>query len=139
MPLTDIKRSDALFWAQLLSAVLSAMVSFLALRKFFAERGGLGALALREDLKRYYYAALAIVVLLAVGVILYFKMVSKQIGEADEIDNAQQNPLLDVVDLGNAAMDVMAKCSPMAKSGAIQQNAPNRMAEGVLLVRTKKV
>lgn len=72
-------------------------------------------MALREDMKRYYYGALVAIVLIAVGVILYFRMVSKQIGEADEIENAAQNPLLDVVDLGNAAMDVMAK------SGAINK------------------
>lgn len=132
MTIPEIKRSDALFWAQLLSAVLSATVSFLALRKFFSERGGIGALALREDMKRYYYGALVAIVLIAVGVILYFRMVSKQIGEADEIENAAQNPLLDVVDLGNAAMDVMAK------SGAINKPYPNTL-DGAVLVRLKKV
>lgn len=81
----EYSRADLLFSAQISAALLSATLSFISLRKAF-NNGDFQHLAVRQEVRKYYWLALAIVVLLTIGIIIYFRMTSQQIREADQVD-----------------------------------------------------
>lgn len=83
MDFSNFKRTDALFYLQMMSAGLSATLSIIQLRRAFGQEGLLARITIREHLKKYYWIGIALIVLLTIGVIVYFRFVKHQIDEED--------------------------------------------------------
>lgn len=81
MEIKDIKRTDILFFMQLSSATFSTVVSLIALRRFFSESGWINKFSIRQDLKKYYYLAIILVILLAIGTFIYFRISNDQFNQ----------------------------------------------------------